>query len=322
MTNINQMEIVSVDSLVPAEHPYRKLKEVMDFDRLSSGLNVELSETGAIGYTLPRLIMCLILQFIEDISDRAFERFLQENNAAKLFCGFGLSEKTPDYTTVCKFRNKLGTGQLEELFLAARKQIEEKGHMQEIFTFVDSTALISKLQMWEERDKAISEGYEKFTNEVIEKYAKDKEVRIGCKGNKKFWFGFKKHVSVDMQSGMINKVKVTKANINDDDEETVKTILPSQGAVTGDKGFVGAIPAIKESGLHPMIILKNNMANKNKDLDRFITKLRSPFEGVFSKQQKRTRYKGVAKNQSAEFLYAIAHNLKRLLVLEKAALNF
>jgi IS5 family transposase len=320
--NINQIEMVSVDSLVPANHPYRKLKEVLDFERLTKSVKVEVSETGAVGYTVPRLVMCLILQFIEDHSDRMFERFIAESIVAKFFCSFGLTEKTPDYTTICKFRNKLGLEQLEILFMAAREQIEEQGHIQELFTFVDSTALISKLQMWEERDKAISEGYEKFTNEVIEKYAKDKEVRIGCKGDKKFWFGFKKHVSVDMQSGMINKVKVTKANVSDDNEEAVKAILPSRGAIAGDKGFVGSIPIIEEAGLHSMIILKNNMKQKNKDLDRFITKLRSPFESVFSKQQKRTRYKGVEKNQAAEFLYAIAHNLRRLLVLEKTSIVF
>ena len=92
----------------------------------------------------------------------------------------------------CKFRNKLGVKETEKLFDACRTQLKEAGHMQEVFTFVDATALISKLQMWDERDKAISDGYEKFNNEVIEKYAKDPETRIGAKSKSKFWFGFKK----------------------------------------------------------------------------------------------------------------------------------
>jgi len=57
------------------------------------------------------------------------------------------------------------------------------------------------------------------------------------------------------------------------------------------------------------------MKDKNADLDRWITKLRCPFESVFSKQNKRVRYKGVAKNQGAEFLYAIAYNFRRLLAM-------
>jgi len=314
----SQVEMVSVDSLVTEKHPYRKLKEALDFGRLVGSVDVDESGLGATGYTIGRLVMCLILQFIENLSDRQFQRFMEENVAGKWFCNFGISEETPTYSTICKFRNRLGVDEIEKLFNACREQLKEKGHMAEVFTFVDATALISKLQMWDERDKAISDGYEKFNNEVIEKYAEDKEARIGAKSSTKFWFGFKKFVSVDMGSGMINRVKVTKANINDDNEESIKAVLPSHGAVAGDKGLVGAIPTIEENGCHPMVILKNNMKEKNVDKDRFITKLRAPFEGVFSKQNKRVRYKGCLKNQAAEFLYAIAYNFRRLLVLDAA----
>jgi len=317
--NINQLEMVSVDCLVSEKHPNRKLKEALDFGRLEKSVDIKESDLGATGYTLPRLIMCLILQFMEDLSDRHFERFMAENTAGKWFCEFGLSEKTPDFTTICKFRKRMGLEQIKNLFDAVKQQLKEKGYMGEVFTFVDATALISKLQMWEEKDQALSEGYEKFNNEVIEKFAKDKEVRIGAKSKNKFWFGFKKFASVDMQSGMINNVKVTKANVTDDNHEAVKAVLPSQGAVTGDKGFVGAISAIEEAGCHSMIILKDNMNDKNKDKDRFISKIRAPFEGVFSKQQRRVRYKGTDKNQAAEYLYAIGFNFRRLLVLQAAA---
>ena len=314
--NTKQLEMVSVECLVTEKHPYRKLKEALDFRRLEKSVKIQESELGATGFTLPRLIMCLILQFMENLSERHFERFMAENNAGKWFCEFGLREKTPDFTTICKFRKRMGLEQIENLFNAVKQHLKEKGYMGEVFTFVDATALISKLQMWEEKDQALSEGYEKFNNEVIEKFAKDKDVRIGAKSKNKFWFGFKKFASVDMQSGMINNVKVTKANITDDNHEAVKAVLPSQGAVAGDKGFVGAIPAIEEAGCHCMIILKNNMNDKDKDKDRFISKLRAPFESVFSKQEKRVRYKGTDKNQAAEYLYAIGFNLRRLLVLE------
>jgi IS5 family transposase len=316
--NINQMEMVSIESMVSKEHPYRKLKEELNFNRLIESVNIEESVIGAIGYTKARLVMCLIIQFMENLSDRQFQRFMEENIVGKWFCAFGITESTPDHSTICKFRNKLGVEEIEKLFNAVNQQLKEKGHMSEIFTFIDATALISKLQMWEERDKAISDGYEKFNNEVIERYAKDKDVRIGAKSKTKFWFGYKKFVSVDMQSGMINKVKVTRANVTDDDADAVRDILPNHGAVVGDKGFVGAIPVTREADCHPMILLKDNMKEKNRDKDRFISKLRAPYERVFSKQEKRTRYKGCVKNQAAEFLYAIAHNFKRLLVLETA----
>jgi IS5 family transposase len=45
--------------------------------------------------------------------------------------------------------------------------------------------------------------------------------------------------------------------------------------------------------------------------------LRSPFERTFSKQNKRVRYRGAAKNQGAEFMFAVAYNLRRAIVLDK-----
>lgn len=170
-----------------------------------------------------------------------------------------------------------------------------------------------KLNLWEERDKGIAQGYEKLNNEVLPKVSSDPEARIGAKSSKKFWYGFKKSVAVDTQSGMITKVAVTAANVSDAD--AVHQVLPGSGAVLGDKGYVGAISKMIEKGLHPMIIKRNNMKDKNPDLDRWITKLRSPFEGTFSKQNNKVRYKGILKNQGAELLYAIAYNFRKLLVL-------
>lgn len=311
--NTAQMEMVNIDQLVPQNHTYRKLRKQLDFNRIAKSVKVQENELGAVGFGKTRLVICLILQFMEDLSDREFERFISENNSGKWFCEFGLLEKTPDYTTICKFRNLIGTKQMGNLFREVKRQMQAKNCCSDIFTFIDSSALVSKLSLWEERDKAITAGYERLNNLVLPDIAPDPEAKIGAKSNKKFWYGFKKHVAVDMQSGMITKVAVTPANTTDADG--AKHILPRSGAVVGDKGYVGAIRAILRHGLHPMVIKRNNMKDKNPDLDKWITKLRSPYERTFSKQNRRVRYRGVVKNQGAEFMYAIAFNFRRLLVL-------
>lgn len=314
--NTEQIEIVSVEQLVPETHTYRKLKKLLDFNRIVKSVKIKSHDFGANGYGKLRLIMCLILQFMEDLSDREFERFIAENTAGKWFCGFSLLGNTPDFTTICKFRNAIGTKQMGNLFHEVKRQMQAKNCCAEVFTFVDSTALISKLSLWEERDKAITAGYEKLNNEVLPEVSADPEAKIGAKSDKKFWYGFKKHVAVDMQSGMITKVAVTPANIPD--ARAAKHVLPKSGAVAGDKGYVGAIGEILRRGLHPMIIKRKNMKDKNPDLDRWITKLRCPYERTFSKQNNRARYKGVVKNQGAEFMHAIAYNFRRLLALNLA----
>lgn len=46
----------------------------------------------------------------------------------------------------------------------------------------------------------------------------------------------------------------------------------------------------------------------------------SGYERVFSKRNKRVRYRGVARNQFSAFMYAISFNLKRLVVLDPPSL--
>ncbi len=315
--DINQVEMVSVEQLIPEKHAYRRLKSLLHFSKITRAVKIKESALGANGYGKLRLILCMILQFIEDLSDREMERFMAENVAGKWFCGFGILERTPDFTTFCKFRALVGTSNMGRLFEEVKRQLKAQGYCNEVFTFIDATALVSKLSVWEERDRAIKEGYEKLNNEVLPNIkTSDPEARIGAKSTKKFWYGFKKHIGLDMQSGMINRVAVTPANVSD--AQGAKHVMPRSGAACTDKGYIGAIPEMKRRGVHPMVILRSNMRNKNRDLDRWITKLRSPHEGAFSKQSKRVRYKGVVKNQGAEFMYAIAFNMRRLLALNPA----
>ena len=312
----DQIQMVSVEQLLPENHSYRRLKNLLQFPSIVRAAKVVDLQLGASGFGRERLILCLILQFMEDLSDREFERFISENIAGKWFCGFDLTEKTPDFTTICKFRNLVGTKNMSRIFNEVKRQLKVQGHCAEVFTFIDAAALVSKLSIWDERDKAITAGYEKLNNEVLPKVAHDKEATIGAKTAKKFWYGFKKHVGVDMQSGMINRVAVTTASIPD--AVGAKHVMPRSGAACTDKGYVGAIPEMLRRSVHPMVILRNNMKNKNRDLDRWLSKLRAPYEGTFSKQNKRVRYLGVVKNQGAEFLYAVAFNFRRLLALHPA----
>ena len=187
--------------------------------------------------------------------------------------------------------------------------------MNEVFTFVDASHLIAKATLWEERNEALKHKFGKLNNEVLPEVAHDKLVRIGSKGKNKYWYGYKKHISMDMQSGMINKVAITPANITD--AQGLKYIYPSQGAIYADKGYCTspARQAAAHKGCRLAAIKKNNMKDKNTDQDRWYSKIRAPYERVFSNHSKKVRYKGIAKNQFAAFMQAIYFNLKRSLVI-------
>jgi len=183
----------------------------------------------------------------------------------KWFCGFSINEATPDHSYFGRIRKALGAAKISMIFEKIKEQSKSDGIMREIFTFVDATTIVAKNTTWDERDKAIKEGEDKLNNKNVDKYSADKDARFGCKGKDKFWYGYKRHTSVDMTSGLIRKVAVTPANVTD--QAGLDHVCPSGGMVFADKQYCckRAQITMKANGCHSGAILKNNM--KLKDID-------------------------------------------------------
>ena len=95
----DQLEMFTkLDSLVCLDHPYRKFETVVDLDALAKPVSALYCDRGRPELGAERAFWMLVLQFLEDISDREMERFMRENLAANWFCGFGLSDRTPDHS--------------------------------------------------------------------------------------------------------------------------------------------------------------------------------------------------------------------------------
>ena len=114
------------------------------------------SKIGRTGYGQVCLFRCLLLQYMEDLSDRQLEEFLSTNNVAKWCCGFGLIDKTPDHSLFSLVRKRIGTKQLSKFFNIMRDQLIARGCMRKVFSFVDSSHLIAKNILW--RAKILSVG--------------------------------------------------------------------------------------------------------------------------------------------------------------------
>ena len=310
-----QSLFVSLDNLIADDHPYRHLDQLISFHELSEPYRSLYSPQGRKEKGVEFGLRALVLQFIEDLSDREMERYLQENTAGKWFCNLTLGEKSPDHSYFGDFRKRLGTTRLMVVFSQVRGSLKHMGLIREVFTFVDASQLVSKLTTWDDRDKAIKAGLEKFNNETAPKIAADSQARFGCKGSNKFWFGYKEHVSVDMQSGLINKVAATSAEVTDADG--LVHICPNGGAVFGDKGFCvrPAQRTLKRKGCHDATIKKNNMKGKDRRKDGWLSAMRSPYERVFAHRNKRVRYRGLEKVQFQVGIRALVFNFKRVMAL-------
>ena len=99
-----QIEMVCLEDLVSSTHIYRKFLNLWNLDLVRLELERLEAESDYKGYGIFRIFLCLLLQFLEDLSDRELERFICENNAARWFCGFDLTAKTPDHSVFGRVR--------------------------------------------------------------------------------------------------------------------------------------------------------------------------------------------------------------------------
>lgn len=310
LIGLSESEIL--DKAVDAKHPFRTLNKSLDLDKIARGYRRLYSKTGAKAIPIEKAMRLLAIQFLEDYSDREMERAVSENMAIRWFCGYELTEVTPDHSFFGDFRKRLGTRNIGNIFKFINEELKNQGLIGETFSFVDSAGIVTKTALWDERDKALAEGAKKLNNLNVKKFAADKQARFGCKGKNKYHFGYKRHHCIDMKQGMITKVAVTPANVLDD--EAFKHVCPNQGMAFLDKGYdtKEAEQIAQKKGIHFRAIKRNNRKDKNHDLDSWISKTRMPEECNFSKISRRARYRGQVKVQFQAFAQAIGYNLKRM----------
>lgn len=310
-----QTEADIFNKIIETDHPFRRLKDIVDFEQFVFPLRSLYSDLGTTGFAVEKGFLALLIQFWEDYSDREMEKAVKENVAIRWFAGFGLLEQTPDHTYFCKLRKRIGPNKLSDIFNSINSHLETLGLFGNVFTFIDASAIVSKTALWEERDRAIADGLEKLNNAVVSKYAADKQAKWGAKSKKNIWFGYKRHEAVDMRHGLVKKLAVTPANVPD--YKATKSICPKAGMVFSDKLYDCREnnSVLKANDLHAGTIRKNNNKAKNRDLDRWVSAMRMPFESTFSKRRKRAKFKGQAKVFFQATFEAICHNLKKALTV-------
>ena len=130
------------------------------------------------------MFLFLLLHFVEDLSDRELEKLLRENTTSKLFCRFSLTDKTPQHSPFKSAREKIGTQKLSQIFTSLRNQLKSQGYISEVFTFVDTTDIISKATLWKERGRAHRRKYKtrcsKFKSTDAHDLSNERMLQSSC----------------------------------------------------------------------------------------------------------------------------------------------
>ena len=307
-----------LDKMIPEDHILRQYKEWLLVKGVADDREELKKSLGREGYGYETGLRALFLQFLNDHSDREMEEQLRYNFLYRWFCDFKLESQTPDHSFFGRTRKNIGEKRIGKLFQKIVDRATEKKIIKKLESFVDASAIKRKEHLWEERDKA-KKKEEKVTNDNVGKYSADKEARWGCKGKgkqKKYWFGYKRHVSVDTGSGLIEAVTVTPANVTDD--EQFQEICPREKRILADKGYDSwkVRGTMKNRRCEDGVLRKETRRDYDEERNKELSRRRGPFERVFSKMSRRTRYMGVKKTLIQALFEGIAHNIKRLVVLE------
>ena len=178
-------------------------------------------ERGNKPYDLERMLRIYLVQNLYNLSDMATVAEVIDSRAFSEFCGVDSSTQIPDGDTLGRFRNLLlRNGLQEQLFAQVIYLLQEKGLLLKKGTIVDST-LIAAPSSTKNREKK-----------------RNPDAHSTKKGNT-WHFGYKAHIGVDKDSGLVHTVKVTSANVHD------VTMVPElltddEDSVYGDSGYLGA----------------------------------------------------------------------------------
>ena len=266
-------------------------------------------ERGNKPYELELMLRIFILQNLYNLSDEGTVAEVIDSRAFSEFCGVDSSNQVPNGDTLGRFRNLLiQYGLQQQLFDQVVGMLMERGLILKKGTIVDSTIISAPSSTKNEEKK------------------RDPDAHQVKKGNT-WHFGYKAHIGVDRDSGIVHTVRATAANVHDV-TMTSELMHGEEETLNGDSGYLGAenrkdAKVRNKSGKkiryeinrRPSQVRKLSKSGQYKAKKREHSKssVRAKVEHVFGVVKgllkfKKTRYRGLQK-QTAKFniMFALAN---------------
>ena len=95
---------------VPKDHFLRRLKDLIDWEKLTEGLADCYkggAEYGPIPYHPAVLFKMLLLSYLYKLSERQTEEFANDSVGARYFLGLGAHQSAPDHSSLSVFKERL-----------------------------------------------------------------------------------------------------------------------------------------------------------------------------------------------------------------------
>jgi len=209
---------------VPQNHFLRLLRDLVNWERLAQGwadCYKGGAQYGPVPYHPALLLKMLFLSFLYKMPERQTEEFANDSVGARYFLALAAHQSAPDHSSLTVFRKRIlekkGPQAFEEVFQQVVRLAQEKGIVFGSIQVVDATHSVADVDVGkdEQRWKAGAGR-------------RDNGAAWGTKGSKRVkttegklalvnrWFhGYKTHLSLNAESGMITSVVATAGNESD-----------------------------------------------------------------------------------------------------------
>lgn len=276
---------------------------------------------GAPSYPALMMFKALLLQQWYGLSDPGLEEALCDRMSFRRFVGLAGDEAAPDHSTLWRFRQALSKSGIDSAaFEAVAQQLDAQGLIIRRGTLIDASLVQAQSQPPAvPSDAEIAPGASKLVKSLREPHAD--WTRRGAKRI----FGYKLHIAVDLGSGLVRRVLMTPASVND--------TVPADMLIMGDEAAVFADKAydtharralLKDIGAKNRICQRPNkhhmLSPWSQKRNRAIARIRGRVETVFAILKRhyhhgRARYLTLQRNQTDCILACMAINLRRAIVL-------
>jgi IS5 family transposase len=292
-----------------------KIDALIDWERLLPLLAaVRSAETGRPPYLALRMLKALYLQALYALSDPGMEEALLDRLSFRRFCGFAMDERTPDETTICRFRAVVAqAGVLDTCLAEVNRQLAARGLVTRKGTLMDASVVAARHNP-PRRDAGMGAAHDKepgadWTNKQGKSY-----------------FGYKMHVGVDEGSGLIRKALFTPARTQDI-EVADALVSGDERAVYADRGYESKAfrtrlrrRRIKDRVMHRRHKYLPELPRWLNRRNRLIARRRAPVEAIFSAMKRlygkrRARCCSLLANAADYLAFATAYNLRRACIL-------
>lgn len=186
----DQVQMVTLNSLVPKEHIIRKIDEAMDLSFIYDLVKDLYSEVGKESIDPVVLIKITLIQYTFGIrSMRQTIKEIQTNVAYRWYLGYSLEEEIPHFSTFGKnySRRFQDTNLFEEIFQRVVSEIMEYGFVDTESVFIDGTHIKASANNHNSEKGIISESVKYYETELLKEINEDRVVRgkEACKKKRK-----------------------------------------------------------------------------------------------------------------------------------------